>query len=216
MTQSSSETSFYAWNAVSNCQLLSWLGIDEKELFNQLHNPLELSEDRRKIHAAYVLGRRNFWHANQCSVITSSQSAYMALSPKFELLEQEVFVVIYLNRAHHIQEIHEIARGGISSAMVDMRLLFKPAIAYPSESIIVAHNHPSGVLRPSQEDFKLTERVVELAHILGICVLDHLIIGPYAYYSFAEEGELAYPTCDEPNKPLGPFCIGRIRKACGA
>ena len=191
MTQSSSETSFYAWNAVSNRQLVSWLGIDEEEFLNQLHNPLELSEDRRKIHAAYVLGRRNFWHANQSSVITSSQSAYMALSPRFELVEQEVFVVMYLNRAHHIQAIHEIARGGISSAMVDLRLLFKPAIAYPSESIIVAHNHPSGVLRPSPEDFKLTERVVELAHMLGICVLDHLIMGPNTYYSFAEEGELA-------------------------
>ncbi|RCL62176.1 MAG: hypothetical protein DBW80_04055, partial [Bacteroidetes bacterium] len=81
MTQPSLKMPFYAWNAVSNRQLLSWLGIDEKEFFNQLHNPLELNEDRRKIHAAYVLGRRNFWHANQCSVITSSQSAYMALSP---------------------------------------------------------------------------------------------------------------------------------------
>lgn len=191
MTQSSSETSFYAWNSVSNAELLHWLGIDEKDLFNELHNPLELSEEKRKIHAAYVLGRRNFWHANQSSVITSSQSAYMALSPKFELLEQEVFIVMYLNRAHHIQGIHEIARGGISSAMVDLRMLFKPAIVYPSESIIVAHNHPSGVLRPSPEDLKLTERVVELAQMLGICVLDHLIIGPNTYYSFAEEGELA-------------------------
>ena len=191
MTKSSKKTTFYAWKTVSNTQLLSWLGIEEKDFFDQLHNPLELGVERRKIHAAYVLGRRNFWHANQCSVVTSSQSAYMALSPKFELLEQEVFVVMYLNRAHHIQGIHEIARGGISSAMVDLRLLFKPAIAYPSESIIVAHNHPSGVLRPSPEDLKLTERIVELAHMLGICVLDHLIMGPSAYYSFAEEGELA-------------------------
>ena len=47
------------------------------------------------------------------------------------------------------------------------------------------------MLRPSQEDFKLTERVVELAHMLGICVLDHLVIGPNTYYSFAEEGDLA-------------------------
>ena len=191
MTQTSHKTPFYAWNTVSNSQLLSWLGIDEKDFFDQLHNPLERGEAGRKMHAAYILGRRNFWHANGSSVITSSQSAYMALSPKFELLEQEVFVVMYLNRAHHIQGIHEIARGGISSAMIDLRLLFKPAIAYPSESIIVAHNHPSGVLRPSPEDLKLTERVVELAHMLGICVLDHLIIGPNAYYSFAEEGELA-------------------------
>ena len=152
MTQSSSGASFYAWNAVSNRQLLRWLGIDEKEFFNQLHNPLELSEERRKIHAAYVLGRRNFWHANQCSVITSSQSAYMTLSPKFELLEQEVFVVMYLNRAHHIQGIHEIARGGISSAMVDLRLLFKPAIAYPSESIIVAQS-PNRRVAPQPRGF---------------------------------------------------------------
>ena len=191
MTQTPQKTPFYTWNTVSNAQLLHWLGIDEKDFFDQLHHPLERDEDRRKIQAAYILGRRNFWHANQCPVITSSQSAYMALSPKFELLEQEVFVVMYLNRAHHIQGIHEIARGGISSAMVDLRLLFKPAIVYPSESIIVAHNHPSGVLRPSPEDFKLTERVVELAQMLGICVLDHIIVGPNTYYSFAEEGELA-------------------------
>ena len=191
MTQTPQKTPFYAWNTVSNALLLHWLGIDEKDFFDQLHHPLERDEDRRKIQAAYILGRWNFCHANQCPVITSSQSAYMARSPKFELLEQEVFVVMYLNRAHHIQGIHEIARGGISSAMVDLRLLFKPAIVYPSESIIVAHNHPSGVLRPSPEDFKLTERVVELAQMLGICVLDHLIVGPNTYYSFAEEGELA-------------------------
>ncbi len=191
MTQTPQKTPFYAWNTVSNALLLHWLGIDEKDFFDQLHHPLERDEDRRKIQAAYILGRRNFWHANQGPLLTSSQSAYMALSPKFELLEQEVFVVMYLNRAHHIQGIHEIARGGISSAMVDLRLLFKPAIVYPSESIIVAHNHPSGVLRPSPEDFKLTERVVELAQMLGICVLDHLIVGPNTYYSFAEEGELA-------------------------
>lgn len=87
MTQSSSKTTLHAWNAVSNSQLLSWLGIDQKEFFDQLHNPLELGEAKLKIYAAYVLGRRNFWHANYCSVITSSQSAYMALSPKFELLD---------------------------------------------------------------------------------------------------------------------------------
>lgn len=98
---------------------------------------------------------------------------------------------MYLNRAHHIQGIHEIARGGISSAVVDLRLLFKPAILYPSESIIVAHNHPSGVLRPSTEDYKLTKGLVELAQMLGVCVLDHLIMGRSTYYSFAEEGELA-------------------------
>ncbi len=191
MTGSSKETPFYAWNKASNAQLFSWLGIDKRDFFDQLHHPLELGQNERKIHAAYILGRRNFWHSNQRPVVTSSQSAYMALSPKFELLEQEVFVVMYLNRAHQIQGTHEIARGSISSALVDLRLLFKPAILYPSESIIVAHNHPSGVLRPSPEDFKLTERVVDLAHLLGICVLDHLIIGPNAYYSFAEEGELA-------------------------
>ena len=191
MTGSSKETPFYAWNTASNAQLFSWLGIDKRDFFDQLHHPLELGQNERKIHAAYILGRRNFWHSNQRPVVTSSQSAYMALSPKFELLEQEVFVVMYLNRAHQIQGTHEIARGSISSALVDLRLLFKPAILYPSESIIVAHNHPSGVLRPSPEDFKLTERVVDLAHLLGICVLDHLIIGPNAYYSFAEEGELA-------------------------
>ena len=96
---------------------------------------------------------------------------------------------MYLNRAHHIQGIHEIARGGISSAVVDLRLLFKPAIL--RESIIVAHNHPSGVLRPSTEDYKLTKGLVELAQMLGVCVLDHLIMGRSTYYSFAEEGELA-------------------------
>jgi len=81
-----------------------------------------------------------------------------------------------------------VAERGISGTVVDMRLILKPAIECLASSIILAHNHPSGNLKPSQEDIYLTKKIKEASKLVDISLQDHLIIGDQAYFSFADEG----------------------------
>ena len=74
--------------------------------------------------------------------------------------------------------------------MVDVRVLFRIAIEHFATSIIVAHNHPSGSLKPSLEDIQITKNIKNAGEILNVTLLDHLIIGDNSFFSFAEEGLL--------------------------
>ena len=103
---------------------------------------------------------------------------------------QEHFKVIFLNRAKRAFGMYCLSVGGITGTVVDIRLLFGIALKAAAISIIVVHNHPSGNITPSTNDKILTSRIVEAGKLLEITVLDHLIITPSAYYSFADEGQL--------------------------
>ena len=106
-----------------------------------------------------------------------------------DIFLRERFKVLYLNRANRVISVYEISSGGISGTVVDSRLVFAPAIILGASTIIVAHNHPSGQKRPSQQDIHVTKKLVSGARLLDIKVADHLIItGEDGYYSFKDEG----------------------------
>lgn len=100
---------------------------------------------------------------------------------------QEHFMVIYLDGANVVIESRVISIGTLNQSLVHPREVFSPAIEKRAASIIIAHNHPSGVLKPSREDLKVTERLKECAKILGIEMLDHIIISVNGYLSFKDE-----------------------------
>lgn len=81
-------------------------------------------------------------------------------------------------------------RGGIVASVVDVRVLFRMALEHYATGIIVAHNHPTGVLAPSTQDVEITRQIKAAGSTLQIQLLDHLIIGQGGFYSFAEEGAL--------------------------
>jgi DNA repair protein RadC len=87
-----------------------------------------------------------------------------------------------------VLEKKNISIGGITGTLVDMRLIFKKAIEAGAVAIVVAHNHPSGTLKPSAQDKSLTARIIEAGKLIDIKVLDHLIITQQGFYSFADEG----------------------------
>lgn len=120
--------------------------------------------------------------------ILASKHAYDVLKAKLKDLPHEEFWVIFLNRSNSILKIECISKGGVSGTIVDSRLILKPAIEHLASSLILAHNHPSGNLNPSQEDLLLTKKVKEASKLIDIIVQDHLIIGDETYYSFADEG----------------------------
>lgn len=103
-----------------------------------------------------------------------------------ELLEQ--FKVLLLNRGNRVIGLFEVSSGGVSGTIADPKLIFGTALKATASAIILAHNHPSGNLKPSQADINLTKKIKEGGKLLDIDVLDHLIITTEGYYSFGDEG----------------------------
>lgn len=94
-----------------------------------------------------------------------------------------------LNNANKVKGIYEVSCGGITGTMVDLRILFAVLLKSLTTAVILAHNHPSGTLRPSEADKGLTEKIRNAAGFFDIKVLDHLIITPDGeFFSFADEG----------------------------
>jgi DNA repair protein RadC len=143
------------------------------------------------ISAALELGRRrDTTEPLERAVLTSSSSAFAILSPVLRDLPNEEFWILILNRANKLISKEPISKGGINATLVDARMIFKPAILQNASSIILAHNHPSGNLKPSNDDIKLTEKLKDAGKLLDISVVDHLIIADNNYFSFADEGLL--------------------------
>jgi len=96
----------------------------------------------------------------------------------------------YLDGAHQIISYATLSTGTATSTQVHPREVFQAAILSGSVALIVAHNHPSGSLNPSEEDRKITKHLVSAGHLLGIPVLDHLILSDAEFFSFTEAGQL--------------------------
>lgn len=123
-------------------------------------------------------------------VISKSQDAYLILKNHLSDLRTEEFWAIFLNQSNKVIHIAQLTQGGISQAIVDVRILFKTALDHFSTGIIISHNHPSGNLKPSTEDTDITKKIKEAGNMLSIQLLDHLIITQNSYFSFADEGLL--------------------------
>ena len=122
--------------------------------------------------------------------IEKSEDAYRILHPFLADLVTEEFWTIFLNQNNRVVFQTQLTNGGINQSLVDIRILFKTALEHFSTAFIVAHNHPSGNLKPSQEDKKITQQILQAGKLLNIELLDHLIITQDSYFSFADEGIL--------------------------
>jgi DNA repair protein RadC len=140
--------------------------------------------------AAMELGRRRMDYTANSTVdrVRQSADAYDLLKSHLADLVHEEFWVIYLNRAARMIKKECISRGGIAGTVVDIKLILKSAIHLQASSLILAHNHPSGHLQPSEADKQLTNRMLAAAKSVDMLVADHLIISASTYVSFADEG----------------------------
>ncbi|MGN6436434.1 MAG: RadC family protein [Agriterribacter sp.] len=141
--------------------------------------------------AALELGRRRQAGENlEKPVVTSSATIARYLQAQLKDHKQEVFIVIFLNRANKIKHSEIISKGGITGTVADPRIILKKALQEEAVSIILCHNHPSGSLKPSKADRTLTAKIKEAAHFFDIRVADHIIVSEEGYFSFADEGIL--------------------------
>ena len=141
--------------------------------------------------AAIELGRRRKdTEIQKRHRINMSRDIFDIFHRHFLDLPHEEFWVLLLNRSNTVIRKERISLGGVSGTVVDPKIVFKSALEYLACAIILCHNHPSGNLKPSEEDIRLTKKMKEAGSLLEIPVLDHIIISNEGYYSFADEGLL--------------------------
>jgi len=124
---------------------------------------------------------------DQKKQLTSSALVFRILTPFLSLLDHEEFWILYLNQSNRLLEKKCLSKGGISQTVVDIRLALKYAIELGATSMILAHNHPSGNLSPSNQDIEITQKFIKAAHTFDIIILDHLIVSEKRYFSFKDE-----------------------------
>ena len=102
--------------------------------------------------------------------------------------EREQLVGVYVDASNRVKGVSVLSIGTLSASLVHPREVFRPAIVLGCAGVIVAHNHPSGIVEPSSEDREATRRLSQAGKLLGIPLLDHVILSTEGYYSFRERG----------------------------
>lgn len=143
------------------------------------------------IAAALELGRRR---RNEALIdkkkIDSSKAVFELIHPFIGDLLHEEFWVVYLNNSNKVIYKLQLSKGGITATLVDVRLILKCALEVGATALILAHNHPSGSLIPSDADRLITQKIKSASQSLDIKILDHLIVTEKAYFSFSDQGIL--------------------------
>jgi DNA repair protein RadC len=123
--------------------------------------------------------------------VSSSDQAYEVLSPEWKDLRRiESFKILLLNQANKVLGISIVSKGGVSGTVADARNIFQVALKANASSVILAHNHPSGNMKASQQDILLTKKIKEGGKLLDIAVLDHLIVTDIGFSSLADDGNM--------------------------
>ena len=145
------------------------------------------------IMAALELGkRRRGAEASLPDEVKDSKTSFERFLPLIDDMNQEHFLVMYLDQSFHELKVECISNGGTTNVIADPRIIFKNALNVGATCIILGHNHPSGNPRPSKDDRQLTQKIVSAGQLLDIAVIDHIVIGNERYYSFRDHGEMTF------------------------
>jgi DNA repair protein RadC len=176
-----------------HCNVLEIAKKVEKQLFTQ---PKQLPDQQSltqifgvgqilasKILASLELGER--FQKNNQQQITQAQQIF-TLSVEFASKKQEYCLAFYLNGRQELLSRQVITKGSLNFNFIEPRDIFAPAFLLGANSFILAHNHPSNDPTPSEEDLLMTKRIAELAELMGVKLLDHLVICRSSYVSLKE------------------------------
>ena len=140
-----------------------------------------------RIRAVVELSKRLFASGGETKInVKNPRDVINLVMPDLRYARQEIFKIILLDVQNQVISVPEISRGGLSSSSAHPRDVFREAIRRSSAAVVLVHNHPSGVPEPSQDDIKITQRLLEAGELLGIDVLDHIIIGDGKFVSLKE------------------------------
>jgi DNA repair protein RadC len=143
------------------------------------------------LQAALELARRHYREALRVGpALTAPEATRQFLLAQLRDRPYEVFCCLYLDNRHRLIAFEELFRGTVNGASVHPREVLRQILLHNAAAVILAHNHPSGVLEPSQPDELITRRLREALGLIDVRVLDHVIVGDGRCYSFAEHGLL--------------------------
>lgn len=151
----------------------------------RLENLMKRPVPRKKVdivHLTMVKEARCLYGMRQ---FTSAKEVAEMVTPLFKNADREMLVVISLNSMSEPQAVEVVAVGGVYECIVDVKNIFKHALLVNASYVICIHNHPSGSVKPSREDYRITERIYHAGELLNISLIDHIIIGD-GYYSMRE------------------------------
>jgi DNA repair protein RadC len=141
--------------------------------------------------AALEMGRRRQDEpVAERSLVSTSAAAHEQIKGALADLPHEEFWLLLMDRGCRLLDRVRVSQGGMHGTVADPKMIFKTALDHRASCLVLAHNHPSGQLRPSEEDVRLTKKLVEGGRLLDIAVQDHLIVALTGYYSFADNGTL--------------------------
>jgi DNA repair protein RadC len=143
------------------------------------------------VQAAVELAKRHLSEEMRIgSPLTTPQATHRYLTAQLRDRPYEVFCCIYLDNRNRLIAFEELFRGTVDCAQVHPREVLRQALLHNASAVIVAHNHPSGVLEPSPADDFITRRLKDLLHLMDVRLVDHIVVGDSRCYSFAEHGLL--------------------------
>lgn len=149
---------------------------------------------RCTITAALELGRRRAAEEERrrlgATRITDSRSVFAWFNQHLSDLDHEELWALYLSNSGKVRQCLQVSEGGVSSSVADVRKIVRPAVEYLAASVVLCHNHPHSVARPSGPDREATKKVREALALFDVRLLDHVIISDGQYYSMADHGEI--------------------------
>jgi DNA repair protein RadC len=140
------------------------------------------------IRAAFELSKRAFAVGEDLLPTISTPKDVANEVTNIRRNKKENFVVLYLNARNQVIYKETISIGTLNASVVHPREVFQPAVTKSAASIILAHNHPSGDTKPSDDDIELTKRIAKAGEIMGIEVLDHVIVSEKGHLSMKDKG----------------------------
>ena len=141
----------------------------------------------------FSLHYKNQVKQSELRQITSSQDCEDVLRIVFNsstFLWREEMLLLCLNRANKVIGYYRVSVGGVSGTVCDPKVIFTIALNSGASAIVLAHNHPSGNLQPSEADKALTKKIKDLGALLEVTLIEHMILTDESYYSFADNGTL--------------------------
>ncbi|MBP3774558.1 MAG: DNA repair protein RadC [Bacteroidaceae bacterium] len=140
--------------------------------------------------ALQLAERRARIHDDVREQYNQAEKIFRHLKPVMQDEPREVCRAMVLDQSLHLVAEKEVSSGGLTSTVVDPRVLLKLVLVNNGVALVLAHNHPSGSLRPSAEDDRLTRQVLQACQAVGIRLVDHIIVTAHGYYSYAQEGKI--------------------------
>lgn len=134
-----------------------------------------------------LIRRYNTEEPAELPEIRSSADIYAVIKPRIAHLPHEEVWVVIMDRKHRVAKLFQASKGGWASSLFDIKVIIKEALLENASAIALCHNHPSGNMRPSSQDDDITRRCAEACRVMDLSLLDHLIVSPHAYYSYADQ-----------------------------